>query len=66
MIDATSLAAVGITGTTMITDSGYFSAGVTESFPDATPIVNFLDIAGGKAKAEKIEVGAVLKVLDVK
>ena len=26
----------------MITDSGYFSAGVTESFPEATPVVNFL------------------------
>ncbi len=37
-----SEAAVGITGITMITDSGYFSAGVTESFPDATPTVNFL------------------------
>ena len=35
-------AAVGITGTTMITDSGYFSAGMTESFPDATPAVHFL------------------------
>jgi len=35
-------AAVAITGTTMITDSGYFSAGVTEVFPAATPIVNFL------------------------
>ncbi len=35
-------AAVAITGTTMITDSGYFSAGVTEAFPGATPIVNFL------------------------
>jgi NAD(P)-dependent dehydrogenase (short-subunit alcohol dehydrogenase family) len=35
-------AAVAITGTTMITDSGYFSAGVTEAFPDATPVVNFL------------------------
>ena len=35
-------AAGAITGTTMITDSGYFSAGVTESFPAATPIVNFL------------------------
>lgn len=35
-------AAVAITGTTMITDSGYFSAGMTESFPGATPIVNFL------------------------
>jgi len=35
-------AAAAITGITMITDSGYFSAGVTETFPDATPIVNFL------------------------
>ena len=35
-------AAVGITGTTMITDSGYFSAGMTEAFPEATPAVNFL------------------------
>ena len=34
--------AVAITGTTMITDAGYFSAGVTEAFPAATPIVNFL------------------------
>ena len=31
-----------ITGTTMITDAGYFAAGVTERFPGATPIVNFL------------------------
>lgn len=35
-------AAVAITGTTMITDAGYFTAGVTETFPGATPIVNFL------------------------
>jgi NAD(P)-dependent dehydrogenase (short-subunit alcohol dehydrogenase family) len=35
-------AAIAITGTTMITDSGYFSAGVTETFPEATPVVNFL------------------------
>jgi len=35
-------AAVAITGTIMITDSGYFSAGMTETFPDATPVVNFL------------------------
>ncbi len=35
-------AAIGITGTTMITDSGYFAAGVTEAFPAATPVVNFL------------------------
>jgi NAD(P)-dependent dehydrogenase (short-subunit alcohol dehydrogenase family) len=31
-----------VTGTTMVTDSGYFSAGVTGAFPQATPIVNFL------------------------
>jgi len=35
-------AAAAINGIIMITDSGYFSAGVTETFPDATPIVNFL------------------------
>jgi NAD(P)-dependent dehydrogenase (short-subunit alcohol dehydrogenase family) len=35
-------AAIAITGTTMVTDSGYFSAGMTESFPPATFIVNFL------------------------
>jgi NAD(P)-dependent dehydrogenase (short-subunit alcohol dehydrogenase family) len=31
-----------ITGQTLITDSGYFASGVTESFPDAAPAVNFL------------------------
>ena len=35
-------AATAITGQTIITDSGYFSAGLTESFPDATPAVHFL------------------------
>jgi NAD(P)-dependent dehydrogenase (short-subunit alcohol dehydrogenase family) len=35
-------AAVAITGTTMITDSGYLSAGRTESFPPASFIVNLL------------------------
>ncbi len=35
-------AASVITGTTMITDSGYFASGVTETFPPATPAVNFL------------------------
>ncbi len=35
-------AASAVSGTTMITDAGYFSVGVTEAFPDATPIVNFL------------------------
>jgi NAD(P)-dependent dehydrogenase (short-subunit alcohol dehydrogenase family) len=37
-----SAAASAITGQTIITDSGYFAAGVTETFPDATPAVNFL------------------------
>jgi NAD(P)-dependent dehydrogenase (short-subunit alcohol dehydrogenase family) len=37
-----SEAAGAITGTIMITDSGYFASGVTESFPAATPVVNFL------------------------
>src|SRR5437762_286945 len=31
-----------VNGTTMITDAGYFPSGVTESWPAATPIVNFL------------------------
>jgi NAD(P)-dependent dehydrogenase (short-subunit alcohol dehydrogenase family) len=35
-------AAASITGTTVITDSGYVSAGVTEAFPSATPLVNLL------------------------
>ena len=35
-------AAGAITGQTVITDSGYFSSGVTETFPAATPAVNFL------------------------
>ncbi|MBO0728598.1 MAG: SDR family oxidoreductase [Acidimicrobiaceae bacterium] len=35
-------AAAGITGITMITDAGYISSGVTESFPAATPVANFL------------------------
>ena len=34
--------ASAITGQTLITDSGYFSAGLTEAFPDATPAVQFL------------------------
>ena len=29
-------------GPTLITDAGYFAAGVTESFPAATPAVHFL------------------------
>jgi NAD(P)-dependent dehydrogenase (short-subunit alcohol dehydrogenase family) len=35
-------AAAGVTGITMITDAGYVAAGLTESFPDAAPAVNFL------------------------
>jgi NAD(P)-dependent dehydrogenase (short-subunit alcohol dehydrogenase family) len=35
-------AAVAITGTTIVTDAGYFSAGMTETFPAATFIVNLL------------------------
>jgi NAD(P)-dependent dehydrogenase (short-subunit alcohol dehydrogenase family) len=31
-----------ITGQTLITDAGYFASGLTGSFPDATPAVNFL------------------------
>jgi NAD(P)-dependent dehydrogenase (short-subunit alcohol dehydrogenase family) len=37
-----SSAAGSINGVTVITDDGYFAAGVTETFPDATPAVNFL------------------------
>ena len=37
-----SEAASAITGQTLITDSGYFSAGMTEVFPPATPAVQFL------------------------
>jgi NAD(P)-dependent dehydrogenase (short-subunit alcohol dehydrogenase family) len=35
-------AAAGITGITMVTDAGYVASGVTESFPSATPVVDFL------------------------
>jgi NAD(P)-dependent dehydrogenase (short-subunit alcohol dehydrogenase family) len=35
-------AAGAIAGQTLITDAGYFAAGVTEAFPAATPAVNFL------------------------
>jgi NAD(P)-dependent dehydrogenase (short-subunit alcohol dehydrogenase family) len=31
-----------ISGITLITDSGYFAAGMTETFPPATPVTNFL------------------------
>jgi NAD(P)-dependent dehydrogenase (short-subunit alcohol dehydrogenase family) len=37
-----SAAAYSISGQTIITDSGYFAAGVTEAFPPATPVANFL------------------------
>ena len=35
-------AASAIAGQTLITDAGYFASGVTEAFPPATPVVNFL------------------------
>ncbi len=35
-------AAVAVTGITMITDVGYMSSGITESFPPATEVANFL------------------------
>jgi NAD(P)-dependent dehydrogenase (short-subunit alcohol dehydrogenase family) len=35
-------AGVSLNGTTLITDSGYISSGLTGSFPPATPIANFL------------------------
>src|SRR5260370_23932172 len=35
-------AAAAITGITMISDAGYMSSGITGSFPDATPLANFL------------------------
>ena len=31
-----------ISGVTLVTDAGYFAAGATETFPSATPVVNFL------------------------
>ncbi len=37
-----SAAAASINGITLVTDSGYFAAGVTEVFPPATDIANFL------------------------
>src|SRR3984957_19131008 len=37
-----SSAAAAISGITLVTDSGYFAAGVTEVFPPATDIANFL------------------------
>jgi NAD(P)-dependent dehydrogenase (short-subunit alcohol dehydrogenase family) len=35
-------AAAGVTGITMITDSGYVASGLTESYPGAKPSVDFL------------------------
>jgi NAD(P)-dependent dehydrogenase (short-subunit alcohol dehydrogenase family) len=35
-------AASAITGTTVISDAGYFSSAITESFPSATPIAHML------------------------
>lgn len=35
-------AAVSLNGATIITDAGYVSAGITGSFPEATPVVDFL------------------------
>ena len=35
-------AAKGITGITLITDAGYLSSGITESYPSATPAAKFL------------------------
>jgi NAD(P)-dependent dehydrogenase (short-subunit alcohol dehydrogenase family) len=35
-------AAKAVTGITMVTDAGYFSSGITGSFPAATPAVEFL------------------------
>ncbi len=37
-----SAAAGQISGITLVTDGGYFAAGVTEAFPPATPVANFL------------------------
>ncbi|ABW10040.1 short-chain dehydrogenase/reductase SDR [Parafrankia sp. EAN1pec] len=35
-------AASAINGITIVTDSGYFTAGISDSFPPATPIVKFM------------------------
>jgi NAD(P)-dependent dehydrogenase (short-subunit alcohol dehydrogenase family) len=35
-------AAQGITGIVLTTDAGYFSSGITESYPAATPVTGFL------------------------
>ncbi len=39
-----SAAAGGVTGITMITDAGYFSAGISGSFPNASGAVEFLSM----------------------
>jgi NAD(P)-dependent dehydrogenase (short-subunit alcohol dehydrogenase family) len=36
-------AASYVNGVTVITDAGYYSSGVTESFPDAAPVIGFLN-----------------------
>jgi hypothetical protein len=38
-------AASYVNGVTMVTDAGYVSSGITESFPNATPVVGFLSDA---------------------
>ncbi|MGI9578585.1 MAG: SDR family oxidoreductase [Microthrixaceae bacterium] len=37
-----SSAAAGITGMSIISDAGYYSSGLSQSFPDAKPVVDFL------------------------
>jgi hypothetical protein len=37
-----SAAAGSISGITLITDSGYFAAGITDAFPPASPVTSFL------------------------
>jgi len=36
-------AASYVNGVTVITDAGYYSSGITESFPDAAPVIGFLN-----------------------
>jgi NAD(P)-dependent dehydrogenase (short-subunit alcohol dehydrogenase family) len=42
MVFLCSDAAAAVNGITMITDAGYISSGITESFPNAAPAANFL------------------------
>ena len=42
MVFLCSDAAAGINGVTIVTDAGYVSSGITESFPAATGAVQFL------------------------